>query len=158
VMAPVQAAFATRGLIFERLPFTRPYHTPLFEPMLGPLKELFAGVHYHAPKFPVYSCTTAQPFPGTSDEIRSLAVRHWAEPVRFTEMIENMHAAGVTLFVEVGPRGNLSAFVEDVLRGKRFSALPANVARRSGLTQLNHLVGQLVCHHVQVDVPALHSA
>lgn len=148
VMGRVQAELQARGVVSERLSFRRPYHTPLFEPMLGPLRDLFGGVHYLPARYPVFSCTTAEPFPATSDAIRELAVRHWAAPVRFTEMIENMHAAGVRLFVEVGPRGNLSAFVEDILRGKRFAALPANVARRSGLTQLNHLVAQLAAHDV----------
>jgi malonyl CoA-acyl carrier protein transacylase len=152
VMARVQEELQTRGLICERLPFRRPYHTPLFEPMLGPLRDLFGGVFYHPPRFPVYSCTTAEPFPSDSDAIRALAVQHWAAPVRFTQMIENMHAAGVRLFVEVGPRGNLSAFVEDILRGKRFIALPANMPRRSGLTQLNHLIAQLAAHDVELDL------
>ncbi len=153
-MARVHEALQAGGVICERLSLRRPYHTPLFEPMLGPLRELFAGVRYQAPRFPVYSCTTAAPFPADGDGIRDLAVRHWAEPVCFTRMIENMHAAGVRLFVEVGPRGNLSGFVEDILRGRRFAALPANVARRSGLTQLNHLVAQLAAHQVPLHLAA----
>src|SRR5205814_174738 len=63
---------------------------------------------------------------------------------------------GVRLFVEAGPRGNLSAFVEDILRGRPFAALPANVQRRSGITQLNHLVGQLAAHHVPLELAALY--
>ncbi len=47
------------------------------------------------------------------------------------------------VFVECGPRGNLSAFVEDILRGKPFAAIPANVPRKSGPTQINHMVAQL---------------
>jgi malonyl CoA-acyl carrier protein transacylase len=155
-MRGVHEALQARGVICERLGLRRPYHTPLFEPMLGPLRELFAAVQYQAPRFPVYSCTTGEPFPADGDGIRDLAVRHWAAPVRFTQMIENMHAAGVRLFIEVGPRGNLTGFVEDILRGRRFAALPANVARRSGLTQLNHLVAQLAAHHVPLDLPAFY--
>ena len=67
-------------------------------------------------------------------------------------MVETMYADGVRVFVEAGPRGNLSAFVEDVLRGKPFIAIPANVPRKSGPTQINHLVAQLVAHHVPFNV------
>ncbi len=63
-----------------------------------------------------------------------------------------MYADGVRMFVEAGPRGNLSAFVEDVLRGKPFVAIPANVPRKSGPTQINHLVAQLVAHHVPLNI------
>src|SRR5262249_47111362 len=85
-----------------------------------------------------------------------LALAHWAEPVRFTELIENLYAAGVRLFVESGPRGNLSAFVEDILRGRPFAALPANLARRSGVTQVNHLLGRLAAHNVPLQLTALY--
>ena len=72
-------------------------------------------------------------------------------------MIETMYADGVRLFVEAGPRGNLSAFVEDILRGKPFAAIPANVPRKSGPTQINHLVAQLVAHHVPVNLGHLYA-
>ena len=153
-MQAVQAALQKRGVVCSRLPFRRPYHTPLFEESMGPLRELFATLAFESPRLPVYSCTTAAPFPLEPTAVRDLAVQHWASPVRFTDTIEAMHAAGARLFVEVGPRGNLSAFVEDILRGRRFAALPTNAARRSGLTQLNHVVAQLAAHHVALDLPA----
>ena len=53
--------------------------------------------------------------------------------------------------MEVGARGNLTTFVEDSLRGQAFCAVPVNVQRRSGITQLNHLVGLLSVHGVALD-------
>jgi malonyl CoA-acyl carrier protein transacylase len=149
--APVQSVEAelqARRILCERLPFHRPYHTPMFKPFLGPLEKMFAPVTFRPARTPIYSCTTARPFPDDPEEIRRLTIKHWAEPVEFTQLIRNLHADGVRLFVEVGPRGNLSSFVEDILRGRPFAALPANVERRTGLTQLNHLAGQLAAHHV----------
>ena len=46
-------------VIAERLPFKRPYHTPLFEPYMGAFRELFAEVPFGPPHTPVYCCTTA---------------------------------------------------------------------------------------------------
>jgi acyl transferase domain-containing protein len=157
LVAAVEAALHERGVLCERLPFRRPYHTPLFEPWMGPFRELFAGVPFDRPHTPVYSCSTGRRFPDDPDAIRRLAVDHWVSPVEFTRMIETMYADGVRLFVEAGPRGNLSAFVEDVLRGRPFAALPANVPRRSGLTQLHHLVGQLVAHGVPLNLGHLYA-
>jgi malonyl CoA-acyl carrier protein transacylase len=144
----VESTLLARGLVCERLPFRRPYHTPLFEQWMGPFRELFADVPFAPPHTPVYCCSTGAPFPPDPDEIRRLAVNHWVNPVEFSRMIESMYADGVRVFVEAGPRGNLSAFVEDILRGKPFAAVPANVPRRSGPTQINHLVAQLAAHHV----------
>ena len=155
-MATVEAELQRRRVLFERLPFHRPYHTPLFAPMIQPVRELFQNCRFRAPRRPVYSCTTARPFPDDPEAIRELAIAHWAEPVRFSELIRNLYDDGVRLFVESGPRGNLSAFAEDVLSGLPFVAMPANVPRRSGLTQLNHLLGALLSHHVPLDLGPLY--
>ena len=144
------------GLIFEILNFDRAYHTPLFAPYAGQLRQVFERAQFQPPRVPIYSCTTASPYPSDPEEIRELMVEHWLRPVEFRRTIETLHDEGVRLFVEVGPRGNLSAFVEDILRGRPFCAVPANVQRRSGTTQLNHLAGLLTIHGVDLDLEALH--
>jgi len=154
----VEDVLTARGIICERLPFRRPYHTPLFEPWMGPFRDLFAGVPFAAPHTPVYSCSTGGRFPDEPDAARELFVNHWVSPVEFTRLVRRMHADGVRVFVEAGPRGNLSAFAEDILRGERFAAIPANLPRKSGPTQINHLVAQLAAHHVPVNAAHLHSA
>ncbi len=151
-VAKVEAVLLERGLVCERLPFRRPYHTPLFEPWMGPYRKLFAGMPFELPRVPVYCCSTGELFPANADAIRQLAVNHWVSPVEFTKMIDAMYADGVRLFVEAGPRGNLSAFAEDILRGRQFTAIPANVPRKSGPTQINHLVGQLLVHQVPINL------
>ena len=67
---------------------------------------------------PLYSCASAGPFPAGAKAVRELAAAQWSTKVRFRETIEQMHADGVRYFVEVGPSGNLTAFVNDVLAGK----------------------------------------
>ncbi len=59
-----------------------------------------------------------------------------------------MHRDGVRLFVEVGPRNNLTSFVDDILRGEPHLAVPSNVLHRSAVSQLQHLAAQLTAHHV----------
>ena len=157
LVAAIEAKLLERGVICERLPFRRPYHTPLFEPWMGPFRELFADVPFQKPATPAYCCSTGQRFPDNADSIRQLMVNHWVRPVEFTRMIERMHADGVRLFVEAGPRGNLSAFVEDILRGKEFAAIPANVPRKSGPTQINQLVAQMVVHDVPLNLAHLYA-
>jgi malonyl CoA-acyl carrier protein transacylase/phosphopantetheinyl transferase (holo-ACP synthase) len=155
-MAAVEARLRARGVVCERLPFRRPYHTPLFEPLLDPIARMYEALPVRPARKPVYSCATGQPFPDDPESIRSLAVAHWASRVEFTRMIEAMYADGVRLFVESGPRGNLTAFVADILRGRPFAALAGNLQRRSGPTQLNHLAGQLAAHHVPLDLDCLY--
>jgi acyl transferase domain-containing protein/phosphopantetheinyl transferase (holo-ACP synthase) len=138
-----------RGIIYEILPFDRPYHTPMFQAYAeGAGEEFFARLPISAPKTEVYSCTTAARYPADIAEIRKLFVAHWVRPVLFTETVQKLYDDGVRLFVEAGPRGNLTAFISDILRGKSHLAMPANVSRRSGITQLNHLLGVLAAQGV----------
>ncbi len=146
-----------RKIMHERLPFNRPYHTPLFEPQMGPLARMFENMQFQAPQTPLYSCTTGKPFPQDSDAIRELAMSHWVSPVEFSQMIRNMHEDGMRIFLELGPRGNLTSFVSDILRGRDFLAVSADVQRHTGLTQLNHVLGQLFVHHVPMRLDSLYA-
>ncbi|MEQ8787394.1 MAG: polyketide synthase dehydratase domain-containing protein [Pirellulaceae bacterium] len=151
----IEAALKNAGRMYERLPVPRPYHTRLFESYMGPINAMFDGVNFSRPHTKIYSATTGELFPDDPAEIRRLALSHWASPVEFTKMIRTMHDDGVRLFVEVGPRGNLTAFVEDILRGREHLAVPANLPRRSGVTQIHHLAAQLACHGVPLNLAHL---
>jgi malonyl CoA-acyl carrier protein transacylase/phosphopantetheinyl transferase len=156
-MERIEAALKSQGRMYERLPIPRPYHTRLFQSYMGPINDMFAGVSFHRPRTTIYSATTGEPFPDDPAEIRRLTLSHWAAPVEFTKLIRTMHDDGVRLFVEVGPRGNLTAFVEDILRGRQFLAVPANVARRSGTTQIHHMAAQLSAHGVSLNLAHLYA-
>ena len=146
-----------QGLIYEILPFDRAYHTVLFASYAEVLREFLSNWIVAPPQVPLYSCTTKTLYPSTMTEVRRLAFEHWVRPVEFRRTIEAMYADGVRLFVEVGPRGNLTAFVDDILRGRPYLAVPANVIHRSGITQLNHLVGLLAAHGVSMQLDLLYA-
>jgi acyl transferase domain-containing protein/phosphopantetheinyl transferase (holo-ACP synthase) len=139
------------GLIYEYLSFDRAYHTPQFASYAVHLGEVFAQLPIQAGTVPTYSCTSVDLYPGDPAAIRTLMVDHWVKPVEFRRTIERMYADGVRIFVEVGPRGNLTSFVDDILRGRPYLAVASNVQRRSGITQLNHLLASLAAHGVAFD-------
>src|SRR5574341_1371107 len=145
-----------QGLLSETLPFDRAYHTPLFTANSQTLRRFFDRLPLAPPQTRLYSCTTAALYPGDGDAMRALAIEHWIKPVRFRETIQAMHADGARLFVEVGPRGNLTAFVEDILRGQPHQAISANLQHRSGLSQLHHLLGLLSAQGVPVRFDTLY--
>jgi phosphopantetheine--protein transferase-like protein len=155
-MEAATAELGTHGAICTPLPFSRAYHTPAFERFCDRLGDLFREVALVPPSVLVYSCATAKLYPDDPDAMRKLASEQWAMPVRFRETIEAMYEAGTRIFVEVGPRGNLCGFVDDILRGKSFLAVPANVVHHSGIDQINHLVGLLAAHGVPMRLEALY--
>jgi acyl transferase domain-containing protein/phosphopantetheinyl transferase len=145
-----------KGAICNFLPFDRGYHTPLYRPLCDLLVPLMKRMTIQAPRIEIYSCATTRPYPQDPDEIRRIIVDQWAQPVRFRETIEAMYDAGVRIFVEVGARGNITSFVEDILGGRRYLAVAANVTTCSGITQLNHMVGLLAAHCVPMRLDYLY--
>ena len=152
----VGRTLSSKGGLVQPLPFNRPYHTPWFEPALDGLRELFAGRTLHPPSVPLYSCATADRFPGDVAGIRELCVVQWTRRVRFDETIRRMHDDGIRLFVDIGPRGNLAAFASDILKGRPHEAIAANRHLRSSLTQLHFALGQMVAHGVPARLEFLH--
>jgi acyl transferase domain-containing protein len=146
------------GAICNYLPFERAYHTAWYRPVCEHHARPFVeGLNIQPPKIVTYSCATAQPYPKNVEEIKQILVEQWALPVRFRETIEAMYEDGVRIFVEVGPRGNLSSFVEDILERRPYAAVAANIANRSGLSQLNHMVGLLAAHGVPMCLDYLYA-
>lgn len=150
-----EEALRAHGAVLERLPFDRPYHTARFKPVCGPLGELFATLSLQAPSTPLWSCATAAPVPADVEALRELTVAQWMAPVRFRETVEALFDHGIRLFVEAGPRGGLSAFVADTLRGRPHAALPVDLPRAPGIRQLLHLLAQLFAHEVEIDLEPL---
>lgn len=150
VVDGIATSLRDQGIMCDPLPFERAYHTPSFASALGPIQTFFANLSLSRPRIPLYSCAVAGRVPDDPEAVRALAVEQWARPVLFRQTIEAMHADGLRVFVEVGARGGLTGFVEDVLRGKDALAVAANLPKRSGPTQLNHLVAMLFARGVPI--------
>jgi acyl transferase domain-containing protein/phosphopantetheinyl transferase len=149
--------FQAAGVSCTTLPFNRPYHTPAFKTACDPLREFFASLEIVKPEVPLYSCATAALFPDNPEDIRELAVSQWALPVRFRETIESMYEDGIRMFLEVGPKANLTSFVNDTLRGRQHIAVPSNLPQRSGISQFHHAIGMLAAHGVAMNLDYLYS-
>lgn len=156
-IAEAENSLKGTGAMAIRLPFARAYHTPMFKDVSDALRSHFDSIEVAAPSVDVYSCVTAAKYPSGPDEIRDLATIQWASKVRFNETIEAMYGDGVRVFIEVGPRGNLTAFVDDILRKRPHLAVPSNLHRKSGLRQINELVALLYASRVHVNPSALYA-
>lgn len=147
---------STEGVVMERLSFDRPFHTPSFSAYSTRLRKAIDGVDFRPARIPIWSCSTASPFPEDQDGVKRVTSDQWAREVRFTETVNRLYDQEVRVFVEVGPRGNLVSFTEDVLRGRAHCAVAADLESRSGTNQLNQLVGLLAAHRISVYPPFLH--
>jgi hypothetical protein len=89
----------------------------------------------------------------------------YVEPVRFRELVQNLYADGVRLFIQPG-QGSVVGFIGDTLREHDHLAIAGAIPNRSGMEQLTRVVAALYVEGAEVrfdqllamsraDVPAV---
>ena len=107
----LKAAGAKRAI---KLPVSGAFHSPLMEPARTELAKAIEATPFHVPRCPIYQNVTAQ---ATTDpqEIKANLLKQLTSPVRWTQSVLNMRAAGATHFVELGPGEVLQGLVRRIL-------------------------------------------
>ena len=149
------AAFAEAGVRVMKLALDKPFNTPLCEPLVPAIRKFTDNWMKRDPVCDVYSCATADIVPSSwLRSARKETAERWARPVRFEETVRKMYADGYRVFVEVGPRGLMTAAVADTLKGEEHAAIALNSIHRSGRLQMQHAIGQLVALGAKLDFSA----
>jgi malonyl CoA-acyl carrier protein transacylase/phosphopantetheinyl transferase len=130
-----------RGVLSQVLNFRSGFHSPLLAPYLDRVSGV-AKFQIEPPSVPIWSATTAQPFPADEHAVRALVIRHLLEPVRFRELIEQLYASGIRAFIQAGV-GSVIGFIDDTLAGRDYIAIAANLAGQPGLRQLRRTAAAL---------------
>lgn len=156
----VRERLSPQGAICAALPFGRAYHTPLFAPMAEAVRAYYPTLRLQPREgITLYSACSVAPFPRVQDGIVALTAEQWQRPVRFTETLQRLYEDGYRVFLEVGPSANLTAFVEDTLRGRPgLLALASDSRRKSGTLQLQQTLAQLFAVGIGFDAAALFAA
>ncbi|BBC29249.1 Polyketide synthase [Streptomyces graminofaciens] len=100
----------------KRLEVSHAFHSPLMEPMLAEFTDVVTGLSFSAPRIGFVSAVTGGLVGADVVSRPEYWVEHVAQPVRFADAVRAaVDEAGVSLFVEVGPGGALSAMGPDCL-------------------------------------------
>jgi len=147
------AAFSAAGVRTKRLALDRPFNTSMCESLVPAVRKFATTWMKHEPSVcEIYSCATAQRLESGLKPARDDTAGRWAKCVRFEETIRQMYADGYRVFVEVGPRGLMTAAIEDTLKGSEHAAIALNSMHRSGRLQLQHALAQLVALGAQINI------
>ncbi|WSW02274.1 SDR family NAD(P)-dependent oxidoreductase [Streptomyces sp. NBC_01006] len=149
VAAAVESLRAA-GISAQPLPVACAFHSPVVAEATAGLATELAGTAVAEASVPVWSNTTAAPYPPDADAVRVLLSRQVAEPVRFVEQVEAMYAAGVRTFVEAGPGKVLSGLVGRILADRPHTVVPLDVPGEHGLARLVTALAELAAAGVPI--------
>ncbi len=148
-------ALTAAGFDPQQLPMAIPYHTPLVEGMVDPNNKEVQDMHLKLPLTPIWSCSRVDIYPNDISAIRTITTKLFTEPIMLKKTVEAMYENGITMFIEVGPKGVLTPLIGDTLQDKAHLAVASNTSYNSSITQLNHCLGELAAHGVDMQLDYL---
>ena len=111
------AAEAAKALGAKRaivLPVSVAAHSPLMADAADRMRQVLAGVHFGDPTAPLLANADAHPL-STGEACRAELVEHLTTGVDWVAAVEAMAAAGVTMFIEVGPGKVLTGLIKRIV-------------------------------------------
>lgn len=99
-----------------KLKVSGPFHTEMLKPAAERLGPELEKMHIKPMDIPVYTNVDAQVVESEKDIIPILT-KQICCPVRFSDIIQNMHEKGADTFIELGPGKALCGFVKRTVKG-----------------------------------------
>jgi [acyl-carrier-protein] S-malonyltransferase len=91
------------------------FHSPLMEPARVELAEAINSTNFNTPICPVYQNVDAKPYTDAT-QIKENLIKQLTSPVKWTYIMQNMIADGMTSYTEVGPGTVLQGLLKKVDR------------------------------------------
>jgi malonyl CoA-acyl carrier protein transacylase/phosphopantetheinyl transferase len=151
----LSAELVQLGAICLPLYFDRAYHTPLFESEMPFILDIYSSLHFNKPATPIFSCIKLEPFPDDAESIRQWAALNWTHCVRFNQACQILAAQDVKIFIEVGPGGILSGFVDNTLAHIPHKALTLDTEGQDSYIQVLNALANLFVEGIDVDLRQL---
>ncbi len=141
------AAELTRREIANRMLVTsHAFHTPMMDAALAPFREEVRKVALHPPQLPIISTRTGAPLTAAQATDPEYWTGQLRDPVRFRGAVRRAMEEGAALFLELGPRGSLSALVrqhDQAIKDKIPAVAVLADSRESELSAAASAAGQL---------------
>ncbi|MBT2427747.1 SDR family NAD(P)-dependent oxidoreductase, partial [Streptomyces sp. ISL-112] len=150
VVLEVSARLEQQGRKATWLRVSHAFHSPLMDPMLEEFRSVAEQLAYAQPVIPVVSNLTGRV--ASADELCSAEywVRHVREAVRFADGVQALAEHGVTVFLELGPDGVLTAMARESVTDESV-LVPVLRRNRSEEQSAVTALAQLHVHGVGVD-------
>lgn len=144
--------FNNMGMQAVVIPVSHAFHSAIVRPAAEGYRKFLDTLHFNAPVLPITSNVSADFYPQDVKAIKDTMVEQIMSSVEWIKQVELAYERGVRLFIEVGPKRILSAFVINTLTDKKdIRVLASNHPKRGGITEFNDLMANLVAAGIEVD-------
>ena len=98
-----------------KLPVSGGFHSPFMDTAVSDLKNEMEKYNLNPSALPVYANYSALPYAEEEEQIKDMLLKQINHPVRWQQLIENMHKEGIDTFIEVGAGKVLSKLIGRIL-------------------------------------------
>lgn len=146
------ALFNNMGMQAVIIPVSHAFHSAIVRPAAEGYRKFLDTLHFNAPVLPITSNVSADFYPQDVKAIKDTMVEQIMSSVEWIKQVELAYERGVRLFIEVGPKRILSAFVMNTLTDKKdIRVLASNHPKRGGIMEFNDLMANLAAAGIDVD-------
>jgi PfaB family protein len=110
------------------------------------------------PEIRLYSSANYDQLKPVPDDIAHRVALGLCRYLDFPRLIQGAYADGGRIFIEIGPGGNCSKWIEDTLRGQPCLAMPVNRKGMDDAASLIRMIARLASHAATVDLTPLYEA
>ncbi|MFZ5453367.1 MAG: SDR family NAD(P)-dependent oxidoreductase [Thermodesulfobacteriota bacterium] len=110
----------SEGYRATQLKVSMSFHSPIMRVIHDDMLAFITPLPFHAPKIPVISNTTKEPFPDDPEAIKKIVMAHLESPVQWISNVRTLwQDFGIRVFLEVGPGDALSNLITETLESPR---------------------------------------
>jgi [acyl-carrier-protein] S-malonyltransferase len=107
-----------QGTKFSRLAVSGAFHSPIMQPVVAQMLELFDTIEFKTPKVSIYSNKTAREYPSDMAEFKKILAEQAASAVLWEDTLNNLFDKGYTEFKEIGVGKTLMSFLKRTMKAK----------------------------------------
>jgi len=128
------------------IPVPRPFHTPLMRDVCKPLYDALGDVDTRNPQKPFFSSVSNR-YESDPERIRRNLADQMTQPVRYIDLVRQLHDDGATVLVECGPNQVLTSLHRKILADQKAMHLSADSKQGDGIFPLLCIRAAVeVCH------------
>jgi acyl transferase domain-containing protein/NAD(P)H-dependent flavin oxidoreductase YrpB (nitropropane dioxygenase family) len=143
------------GISSSELNVAGAFHSPLLAQAEGRFAAVLKGTKLGKQTLPVWSNTSAEPYPKTAATIKKRLAEHLVNPVRFTDEVERMYADGARVFIETGPGSVLTGLVDKTLEEQTTVLIQTERDGAQGLRYLLQALARYISTGREIDFERL---